>query len=76
MKPISLADARLAPVPDVIVLLEGMLAQAKLGDLRGVAVAAALTRGEEATAYAIGDGSVASLTLAMERLKLRLLTEP
>ena len=64
---------RLAPVPAVVDALEDLLERAKSGEIRGFAVAASCDAGSDGTTYELGDGGIASLVLAMERLKLRLL---
>lgn len=72
-EPVSLAAARLAPRPEVVEMLEDLLARAKSGEIRGIAVAAGCDAGSDGSAFEVGDSSIASLYLGMERLKLRLL---
>jgi hypothetical protein len=63
------------PVPEVVAALEDALSRAKAGEVLGVGLAMACAGRCEATAYALGDGGVAALVLATERLKARLLRE-
>lgn len=70
---VSLAEVRLAPVPEVVELLEALLDRARSGEVRGLAVATACAPHAEATAYALGDGGVAALVLSVCRLHRRLL---
>ena len=78
MKPRSLPVADLsariaAPVPDVVALLRDMLARAESGEVRAVVVGAACAGRHTASAYALGDGTIADLHLGLERAKARLL---
>lgn len=61
------------PVPAVVRVLEEALERARAGEIRGVGLVAH-TRGRcDATVYTLGEGTIASLVLACERLKHRLL---
>jgi hypothetical protein len=60
---------------DVTGLLRNMLQRAEAGQIRAVAVAAHSGRGDTGSAYALGDGDIAHLVCAIERVKLRLLEE-
>lgn len=62
-------------VPEVVTLLEDALRRAREGEIIGVGLALACTGRAESTAYALGEGGVATLVLATERLKVRLLRE-
>jgi len=62
-------------VPEVVALLEDALQRAKEGEIIGAGLALACTGRAESTAYALGEGGVATLVLATERLKARLLRE-
>lgn len=62
-------------VPEVVALLEDALRRAKEGEIIGAGLALACTGRAESTAYALGEGGVATLVLATERLKARLLRE-
>lgn len=73
--PVSLAKARLQPVPEVLDLLADLTRRAKAGEIRGLAVGIAADQRSDASAYVIGDGSIASLYLGIERCKARLLRE-
>lgn len=73
--PIPLRQIKPGPVPEVVETLEAMLAKAQRGEIIGVGIVAACDGRADATAFAIGEGSIASLVLACERLKLRLLRE-
>lgn len=63
------------PVPGVVACCEEMLARAKSGDLLSIAVAAQSRGASTSTAYDNSEGDVAYLVCALERLKLRLLTD-
>ena len=71
--PIPLRVAEAEPVAAVVDVLEDMLARAKAGEIIGVGVVAACRGRCDATAYAIGEGTIASLVLANRRLERRLL---
>lgn len=71
--PVRLHALTPEPVPEVVALLEDMLERAKAGEVIGVGVVSACRGRADGTAYALGEGSIASLVLACERLKLRLL---
>ena len=60
---------------DVVGVLEDMLARAKRGEVRAVALACHLVPTSTSTIYALGDGNVAHLVCALERVKLRLLED-
>jgi len=62
-----------APQQDVIGLLRELLERAERGEVRAVAVAAHAGNEDTGTAFAMGDGNVAHLVCALERLKLGLL---
>jgi hypothetical protein len=70
---VSLAERRLEPVARVVEVLEDMLARAKAGEVRGVAIGTACDAKCDGSVYAIGDQTIATLVLAVERVKLRLL---
>lgn len=61
------------PVPDVIEICEDLLERAKAGTMIAIAVAAQSASATTTTVYSIGDGDVAHLICAIERVKLRLL---
>ncbi len=73
--PPDLRLTRQGPVPEVVALLEKLLQRALDGEIIGVGVVAACTGRAEASAYALGEGGIATLVLACERLKMRLLRE-
>lgn len=66
---------RQGPVPEVIALLEDMLRRARDGEIIGLSVIAVCTGHADATAYALGASDIATLVLACERIKMRLLRE-
>lgn len=70
---VDLTEIRLAPVSETVAVLEDLLERARRGEIRGVAVAASCDQGCDASAYALGDGGIASLVLALRRLEVRLL---
>lgn len=70
---VSLADRRLAPVPEVVAMFADLLRRAESGEIRGAVVGAACDAHCEATTYELGDGTIAALYLAIERARLRLL---
>lgn len=70
---VNLADRRLDPVPDVVALLEALLEGARAGEIRGIAVAIACDDRHTGSAVEIGDGTIADLYLAIDRVKLRML---
>lgn len=61
------------PQDDVIAVLREVLARAERGEVRAVAIAVHQSPNETATIYAMGDGDMAHLNLAIDRIKLRLL---
>ncbi len=71
----TLALSRQGPVPEVIALLEDMLRRAYDGEIIGLGVIAACTGRADASAYALGDADIATMVLACERIKARLLRE-
>ena len=73
---VYLAKERARPDPGVVGVLTESLARAKRGELRSVVVCGELEAGATCTAFATGDGDLAHMVLAIETLKLRLLTEP
>jgi hypothetical protein len=73
--PVSLAKHRLQPVPEVLALLADLTRRAKAGEIRGIAVACSCDARADSSAYVIGDGTIASLYLGIERCKVRLLQE-
>ena len=74
-KVVSLAERRLEPVPEVVAGIANLLDMAKRGEVRGYVIAVSADGGCDGTGYEIGDGTIAQLVLAIERAKLRLLTE-
>jgi hypothetical protein len=70
----TLRLAERGPVEEVVALLREVLARAEAGEVIGVGVAMACTGRCDGTAYAVGDGNIATLVLACERLKARLLS--
>lgn len=71
----TLTLTRQGPVPEVVALLEDMLRRAHDGEIIGIGIIAACAGHADATAYALGESNVASLVLACERVKMRLLRE-
>ena len=69
----TLRLAERGPVEEVVALLREVLARAEAGEVIGVGVAMACAGRCDATAYAVGDGNIATLVLACARLKVRLL---
>ena len=69
----TLRLAESGPVEEVVALLREVLARAEAGEVIGVGVAMACAGRCDATAYAVGDGNIATLVLACARLKMRLL---
>ena len=63
------------PQQDVVGTLRDMLARAERGEVRAVAIASHTVPTSTSTTFALGDGNVAHLVCALERLKLRLLEE-
>jgi hypothetical protein len=61
------------PVPEVVDTLRDLLARAEAGEIIGIAVGAACNGRADASTYALGEGSIASLVLALERCKVRLM---
>ena len=70
----TLRLAESGPVEEVVALLREVLTRAEAGEVIGVGVAMACAGRCDATAYAIGDGNIATLVLACARLKVRLLS--
>ena len=70
----TLRLAHSGPVEEVVALLREVLARAEAGEVIGVGVAMACAGRCDATAYAVGDGNIATLVLACERMKARLLS--
>jgi hypothetical protein len=70
----TLRLAESGPVEEVVALLREVLARAEAGEVIGVGVAMACAGRCDATAYAVGDGNIATLVLSCERLKARLLS--
>lgn len=70
---VSLTEIRLQPRTEVVEAIEELLADAKSGRIRGYAFVGSLSDHCMATGYELGDGAVADLVCAIERLKLRLL---
>lgn len=66
-------DSETAPVPEVVSLLEDALERARRGELRAVGLVAHSRGRCDATSYALGEGTIATLVLACRRLELRLL---
>jgi hypothetical protein len=56
-------------------MLRHMLHLAEAGHIRAVAVAVHSDIADTGTGFALGDGDIAHLVLALERTKLRLLNE-
>ena len=73
--PVSFPVLKQGAVPEVVALLQDALQRARDGEIIGVGLALACTGRAESTAYALGEGGVAALVLATERLKMRLLRE-
>jgi hypothetical protein len=69
----TLRLAESGPVEEVVALLREVLARAEAGEVIGIGVAMACAGRCDATAYAVGDGNIATLVLACARLKVRLL---
>lgn len=61
-------------VPSVVAFLEELIAMARAGKIRGIAVATVSADHGSGTAYEIGDGDAIPLVYGLERLKLRLLS--
>lgn len=62
----SLRLAPVAPVEDVVALLEDALARARRGEYIGIGIVAACDRRSDATSYVIGDGDIATLARLLE----------
>ena len=73
--PVPFSVVTQGAVPEVVALLQDVLQRARNGEIIGVGLALACTGRAESTAYALGEGGVATLVLATERLKARLLRE-
>ena len=73
--PVSLAKHRLQPVPEVLALLADLTKRAKAGEIRGIAVGVSCDQRADGSSFVIGDGTIASLYLGIERCKVRLLQE-
>jgi hypothetical protein len=73
-KLVTLADARLAPAPDVVEALEAMLVRAKAGEIRAVAIAATTTGRGSSTGWAIGDMALSDLWFSVRCLENRMTT--
>lgn len=73
--PVPFPVVKQGAVPEVVALLQDALQRARNGEIIGVGLALACTGRAESTAYALGEGGVATLVLATERLKARLLRE-
>ena len=73
--PVPFPVVKQGAVPEVVALLEDALRRAKEGEIIGAGLALACTGRAESTAYVLGEGGVATLVLATERLKARLLRE-
>lgn len=73
MTPDYLRVLETTPVPEVVAILEDALHRARAGEVIGVGLVMACSGRCEATSYALGAGDVATLVLATERLKVRLL---
>ena len=71
--PISLAEVRNAPVPEVVAEIEALLERARQGEIRGFAISCCLTERCAGTTYVVGDGGVASLVYGVQELNLRLM---
>lgn len=69
-----LADAQLAPVPEVVAALETMLQRAKSGELRAVAIAGVTTGRGTSTGWDPGDMGIAHLWYAVRCLENRMTT--
>ena len=74
-EPVLKAVVMHEPQEGVICTLRDMLARAERGEVRAVAIAAHTVPTNTSTVYALGDGNIAHLVCALERLKLRLLEE-
>lgn len=61
------------PQQDVIGLLRESLARAEAGDIRAIAICVQGSPNTTATTFALGNGDVAHLITACQRLNLRLL---
>ena len=64
-----------AGVPSVVRLLREVLDRAEQGEVIGVAIATSCSQLCDGSCYEIGEGSIAALNLAIDRLKVRLLKE-
>jgi len=73
VSPTPLRLAEIAPVPEVVEMLEQALARARSGEIRGIGLAMACAGNADMTALCTGDMSIATLVLANRRLELRLL---
>lgn len=71
---VSLTEVRLTPVPEVVEELRALLARAETGEIRGFVLAGVCDKGETLTVIFHGDGGVAHLNLAVDRLKARLIS--
>lgn len=72
---IPLREIKPGPVPEVIEALEEALRRAQKGEIIGVGIVSACDGRADGSMFAIGDGDIARLVLACERLKMRLLRE-
>lgn len=61
------------PQEGVIGALREALEMAERGEIRAIAIATHCDNRSTGTIYALGDGNIAHLVCALERLKLRLL---
>lgn len=60
-------------LPGVVALLEMLLDEAKQGELRGFAISCAYRGEHDGAAFVLGDSSIATLVLGLERCKKNLL---
>jgi hypothetical protein len=75
-KIVTLADARQTAAPGVVEALEAMLARAKAGEIRAVAMAAVTTGRGASTGWVYGDMQIPDLWYAVRCLENRMTTVP
>lgn len=72
---LTVKEFKLTPQPDVTGMFRHMLKLAEAGKIRAAAVAVHADRVDTGSSYALGNGDIAHLVLACQRVIYRLLQE-
>jgi len=72
---VQLGEVRSEPVPAVVRVLEEALEEARAGRIRAVGVFGQMSDGGTMSALALSEGGIDEMNLALDRLKIHMLSD-